>query len=58
MLDECRNLLPNDLQQFEMKILTQKKITLFEFLEVEREIKWCLEFALMSFVPKQYKPAA
>jgi hypothetical protein len=49
MLDECRNLLPNDLQQFEMKILT----TLFEFLEVEREIKWCLEFALMSFVPKK-----
>jgi len=52
MLDKCRNLLPGALQWFEMKNLTQK-IILFGFLEVERERKWCLEFVLMSFVPKQ-----
>jgi len=56
MLDEHRNLIPDDLQWFEMKILTQK-LALFGFLEVERERKWCLVFRLMGFVPKEYKPA-
>jgi len=35
MLDERRNLFPDDLQLFGMKILTQK-FALFGFLEVER----------------------
>jgi len=34
MLDERRNLLPDDLQWFRIKILTQK-ITRFGFLKVE-----------------------
>jgi len=34
MLDERRNLLPDDLQWFEMRILTQK-FALFGFLKVE-----------------------
>jgi len=34
MLDERRNLLPDDLQSFEMRILTQK-FALFGFLKVE-----------------------
>jgi len=39
MLDERKNLLPDDLQLFGTKILTQK-FTPFGFLEVEGKKQW------------------
>ena len=51
MLDERGNLLPDDLQCFGMKILTQK-FALFGFLEVEGKKK--CEYRLLGFVRKNY----
>jgi len=50
MLDERRNLLPDDLQWFGMKILTQK-IALFGFLKVEGK-KMVLEVWTDEFCAK------